>query len=272
MLNARTAIFALAGIAAAAAATPIFSNNIGGDSFTNAGTSNTGQVINSGWYYNNVRNSGIVGINGTYARSGNGSVYLEGSFGPGGNSSKADVELLVSATANGNGNFNSNGALGRLADLTSFGYDWYRDSISTNDSIQHPSLRLQVISQDSSQFGYLVFERIYNGFGTAPTDSWQTDDVYANRSSYVLWATGSIANAGTYQTTLDQWMTSSANYFVLNVSSGFGSGWGPFRGAVDNISVGFNGDNTTYNFEVVPAPGTAAVAGIAGLMAARRRR
>lgn len=272
MTIARVSALSLICVAGVASANPIFSNNIGGDTFTNAGGTNTGQAINSGWHYNNVRNSGIVGIRSTYARSGNGSVYMETTQGPGGASSKADIELLVNANVNGSGNYNSTGSLGRLADLTSFGYDWYRDAASTNDGIQHPSLRLQVISADQTQFGYLVFERVYNGFGAAPTNSWQTDDVYANRATYNLWATGSIAGAFTYNTTLQQWMSSASDFYVLNVSTGVGSGWGPFVGAVDNVSIGFSGSNTTYNFEVVPTPGSAALVGMGGLLAARRRR
>ena len=188
-------------LAGSAPAAVVFSNNIGGDAFTNAGTSGTGQAIGaSNWYYNNVRNNGIVGINSTFARSGNGSAYMETTQGPGGFSSKADVELMPTATANGNGNFNSTSAMGRLANLSSFGYDWYRASTSTTSSIQHPSLRVQVVSADLTQFGYLVFERAYNGFGNAPTNTWQTDDIYANAATYNLWATGSIANAFTYNT------------------------------------------------------------------------
>ena len=84
---------AVLGVSSAASATgvTVYSNGGGsGDMFTNAGGTNTGQAVGtSGWYYNNVRNNGNVGINSTYARSGNGSVYMETTQGPGGASSKA---------------------------------------------------------------------------------------------------------------------------------------------------------------------------------------
>lgn len=274
-MNRQVAIAIVSGLAIAsgAAASIVNSNSPTGDSFTNAGGTNTGQAVGaSGWYYNNVRNSGIVGVNGTYARSGNGSVYMETTLGPGGASSKADIELLPSATVNGAGNYSSGAVLGQLSQLTAFGFDWYRSSTSTNNAVQHPSLRLQVISQDGSQFGYLVFERVYNSL-TVPTDAWQTDDVYANAATYNLWSTGSLPGAfSNYTTTLQQWMNAAANYYVVGVSAGVGSGWGQFQGAVDNISIGFGGVNTTYNFEVVPTPGAAAVLGLGGLLAGRRRR
>ena len=67
------------------------------------------------------------------------------------------------------------------------------------------------------------------------------------------------------------------NYSVFGISSGVGSGWsGNFYGAVDNITLGFTGGtSTTFNFEVVPEPSSAALAltaGLAGLIEAIRRR
>jgi len=274
----RSASFAALVVSAgiANAQVTVYSNSAApGDAFTNGGASNTGQAVGaSGWYYNNVRNNGVSGINNTFARSGNGSAYLSTPQGPDNPSSKADIEFLPAATANVNGNYSAGAALGRLADLTSFGYDWYRSSVSTNDPGQHPSLRLLVVSADLTQSGALVFERIYNGFGSSmPTDTWQSDDIFANRTTYNLWSTGSLPGAfSNYSTTLQDWMSSPMNYYVVGISSGAGSGWGPFVGAVDNIAFGFNGNNTTYNFEVVPAPGAAALAGLGGLAALRRRR
>lgn len=121
--------FALIGLAtlvsAVASAQIVYSNNaLPGDSFTNAGGSNQGQAVGaSGWYYNNTRNSGVVGINTTYARSGNGSALLQTTVGPGGNSSKAEIEFLASAV-NGGGNFFANGTLGTLGNLSSVSYEW----------------------------------------------------------------------------------------------------------------------------------------------------
>ena len=81
-------------------ATVLSNNAAPGDAFTNAGGSSQGQAVGAtGWYYNNVRNSGTAGINDTYARSGNGSALLQGTLGPGGASSKADIEYLSGGVA-----------------------------------------------------------------------------------------------------------------------------------------------------------------------------
>lgn len=254
----------------------VFSNNAGGDAFTNAGPTNTGQAVgSSGWHYNNVRNSGMVGIAGNYARNGNGSMYFNGVSG----GSKADVEYFGSAAANGNGNFNPTSALGRLADLTALSYDWYRDSASTNPANQTPVIRLLLSNANASQFGYIVFEEVYNA-GNFATDQWNSVDVLGTNSR--MWATGTLPNVGLSeydnQYRIDNWMTNFGDLFVVGVSLGVGSGWnGLFFGAVDNVTFGFNGSNTTYNFEVggtvIPTP-LAGLMGGAGLMlvGARRRR
>lgn len=269
------AIAALSLVVSASAQMTVFSNAgaLPGDSFTNAGGTNTGQAVGTtGWHYNNVRNSGIVGINNTYARSGDGSLYFETTIGPSGASSKADAEFFRSSAANGAGNFTATSSLGALSALTSLSYDWYRDSTSSASSVQHAALRLQVVSADLTQSGYLIFERAYNG-SVVPTDTWNSDDIFANRTTFNMWSTGSLPGAfSNFTTTLDQWMNSSMNYQVIGVSTGVGSGWGPFRGAVDNVQFGFAGANTTYNFEAVPEPMTMTVMALGALAALRKKR
>jgi hypothetical protein len=260
----------IAGAFTSANASIVLSNNGGtGDDFTNATTTNTGQAVGAtGWYYNNVRNDGQVGISTDLPRSGNGSVYFQGTNGPGGNSSKSDIEFLPNATANGAGNFSSGGVLGTLAELNSFGYDWYRAAGSAASNWLHPSLRLMVASPDLSQFGYLVFEREVNrdtlgvppGSTTAmPTDQWVSDDVFG--ADYRLWSTGNTLPFNQNGTNgpvkyydalhLSEWQSQFGTYLVLGISSGIGSGWGAFEGAVDNITFGFRDDApVTYNFEV----------------------
>jgi hypothetical protein len=79
----------------------VYSNNSApGDDFTNATGTNTnpltpGALLGaSGWTYNNVRNNGHVGIRTDNPRSGNGSAWFNGTQGPGGASSKADLEYF----------------------------------------------------------------------------------------------------------------------------------------------------------------------------------
>lgn len=267
---------ALVGASALAGTVTVYSNNAGGDAFTNPGGVNTGQAVGaSGWHYNNVRGSGVVGVSSAYARSGNGSVSFNGASG----ASKADIEFFGSAVANGAGNFGPTSALGTLGSLTSLSYDWYRDSASTNPATQTPVIRLLLSNAAGSQFGYIVFEEVYNG-NDLTTDQWHTVDVLGGNSR--MWATGTLPNVGlseyseTYR--IDNWMSTYADLLVVGVSLGVGSGWaGEFFGAIDNVTFGFNGVDTTYNFEVagqvIPAPLAGAMGGV-GLMlvGARRRR
>jgi hypothetical protein len=261
----------------------VFSNNATpGDSYTNSSSVTNGQAIGaSDWYYNNVKNNGIVGVNNTYARNGNGSVYLSTTQGPGGASSKADVELLAKGV-NVGGTYYASGYFGTLGNLTTLSYDWYRDSVSTNGAVQMPSLRILLDADgDLSTIGDrggLVFERAYNSL-PALTDQWVTDTITQSTN---VWAF-SLGASEIYRP-LSDWtegkVTSilSANSKIIGFSSGVGSGWGPFVGAVDNITIGFkDGDATTYNFEAAggasSVPGPAAILPMAlGLLVAFRRR
>jgi hypothetical protein len=277
------------GTLAAAHAAPVFSNNgPPGDSFTNATTTNQGQAVGtSGWYYNNVRNSGVVGINNTYPQSGNGSAYLETQLGPGGSSSKADIEFLANAVADANGNWFANGTLGQFSNLASMAYDWYRDSSSTNSAVQHPVLRVLLDADGNltttNDRGGLVFERAYNSPSTVPTDTWVTDTINAGTN---LWNFGLglgfafdiDSSSSPYDDDLAQWQAYAplSNAIILGFSSGVGSGWGPFKGAADNISWTISGVTSSSNFEVrgtVPVPPTLALLalGLAALGSSRRR-
>jgi len=273
-----------------ASAAAVYANGTApGDAYTNAGGSNQGQAIGtSGWYYNNVRNSGTAGISTALPRSGNGSVALSGTVGPGGASSKADIEYLSGGTSFFN-NFYSTTSMGLFTSFSSMSYDWYRNSTSTNNAVQHPALRI-LLDLDGNlattgDRGGLVFERAYNVGGNVPTDTWTSESIDASTK---LWNFGlglgnefNIDGVGDQYDMLSVWQASgrTANAVILGFSSGVGSGWGPFSGAVDNIAWTIGNATTTSNFEVmgggtVPEPGTLALAGLAfaGLVALRRRK
>lgn len=274
-------------VADSASAAPVYANNASpGDTYTNASTSNQGQAVGAtGWYYNNVRNGGTVGINTSNARSGNGSAVMSGTAGPGGASHKSDIEYLSGGVAV-SGNFYASTSLGAFSSFSGMSYDWYRSSSSTANSDQLPALRVLLdLDGDlttTGDRGGLVFERVYNG-GGYPTDSWQSDTV---SSSTYLWnfglGIGFAANINAspyaYDATLAEWKAYAPNAAILGFSAGIGSGWGPFSGAVDNIAWTIDGQTTTSNFEVqggtVPEPATLllVVLSLAGLAATSRRR
>lgn len=265
----------------AASAAPVYSNSpIPGDAFTNPGPTNMGQPVGaSGWYYNNVRNGGTVGINTDFPRAGNGSVALSGP-----NNAKADIEYLPGAVPVA-GNYASTSSLGAFSTLTSMAYEWYRSSVSTATSNLHPSLRVLLDADGNisttNDRGGLVFERVYNGLPT-PTDQWTADSVGAGTN---LWNFGlglgfafDIDGSGyAYDDSLAEWQAYLPSATIIGFSSGIGSGWDTFSGAVDNISWTIAGVTTTSNFEVpssqVPEPATAALIGLGmlGFGVSRRR-
>lgn len=277
-------IWGLAAATGAQAATVLSNNVAPGDAFTNAGGANQGQAVGvSGWYYNNVRNNGTVGISTALPRSGNGSAAMSGPA-----NAKADIEYLGGGTSVG-GNYFATSSLGAFTSLSSMSYDWYRSSASTAAAHFHPAIRV-LLDLDGNlattgDRGGLVFERIYNpDLGGVATDTWVSEAIGAATK---LWNFGlglgnefDIDGDGTPYDTLAEWQASGrlANAIILGFNAGIGSGWnGTFSGAVDNISWTIGGVTTLSNFEVgaaqVPEPGSFALlgAGLLGLLALRRR-
>lgn len=269
---------AMLAFAGAACADPVVFNG----SYTNPTGVNQGVPVGaSGWYFNNVRAGGSVGVDASHPRSGNGSVAFSGPA-----NAKADIEFLPGAV-NIAGNYYSNGSLGALSALSSMSYDWYRDSSSAATASQQPSLRVLIDTDGNlattNDRGGLVFERVYNS-STTPVDSWITEVI--NDTTF-MWnfgppgfATNINASPYAYDATLAEWKAFFPNAAIIGFSSGIGSGWNSFSGAVDNIGWTIDGVSTTANFEVaadasdVPEPGSLALFGLGvfGLSLMRRGR
>lgn len=279
-LSAASAALAVALVAGAAQAGTVYNTSLGpmvggttttdatGTRSTNTGSTNTGAVpVYDTWEQENVRADGVVGITTDYPRSGNGSIF----FSTDGSNSKADMEYYLSTPI-------------ALSSLQSASYDIYRDSSSTANANIAPSLRLIV-----GAGAYLIFEPVYNGLNTIPTDTWTTEAI--DGSSH-LWANSASNPTHPADTcvplgqcaTLSEWQASNPNAMIYGFSTGVGSGWsGTFTGGVDNISYTAGNQTTAFNFEVaqsqpggVPEPATWALmllgAGAAGAMMRRRSR
>jgi hypothetical protein len=258
---------------------PVFPVVPTGETFTNNTGVNQGQSVGaSGWYYNNVRNSGVVGITDNYPNASTGSAWFHSPTG----SAKADLEYLAGGVNLG-GNYFASSSLGLLADLVSFQYEWFRDPSSTVDPNLHPALRVLLDADGdlttTGDRGGLVFERVYNSLPVS-TNVWVSDMI---GSSTYLWnfglGIGFAANINAspyaYDATLAEWQAYFPNAVILGFSAGVGSGWnGVFTGAVDRIGWTIGDTTTVSNFEVqaIPEPSSVLlVLGGLGFVLLRRR-
>lgn len=229
-------------------------------------------------------------FDGTSTRNG-GSVTLSDQQSPDGDGS---LRLsMPGSTAKATAIYTGTSALGKLEYLTGIGYQYYRDSASTNSNVQAPALRL-VVSDGQGRQGFLIYEPVYNGGTPVPEGSWQTVDATAGH--WWLYEGGAFENFGL---TLADWLTDNVfensigtaskqgfgeNAVILGIEVGVGSGWaGDTLAFVDRVLLSFETDDQfkyefDWNFKAsttpVPEPATVALmgAGLAGLWMVRRRR
>lgn len=271
---------ALASFACAlVSAQTVYSNNSApGDMFTNAGAAESGQAIASttlpngtGWYYADTRNGGSVGIRNDYARSGNGSVYMDQVLNGPNFGAQTAVSLLPNAALVGS-DYESTGVLGSFGSLTQWSYEFYRDASSADIMPVARVGLVQVVNGNPVNFGMLVYDPTLNGFAGAADDTWHMGNMMTPGAQ--LWATGGIASVfGTSPQSMSTWQSNLSSWFVYEMNAGVGRSTPSFTGAVDNYTIGFTGGFTaTANFEVVPEPATGLFALLVLPLLRRRKR
>jgi hypothetical protein len=230
------------------------------------------------WLRDNVGGGGSVGVTSDYPRDGEGSVFLGGLDADTSGNYKADWEYFWDPTKGPDGDAGTTADNApRLIDITSLSYDFFRDGESDANPILHPSLRIGYDADGdtgtTADRGFLVFERAYNTTGPVAEDTWVHNEILDFRGilgTAFMWLTNPGNAAGTieevYNRDLEDWVTTAnpnsayptlgADTVVTGISIGIGSGWtGDFQGAIDNVQIGFNGEETSWNFEPPTASG-----------------
>lgn len=279
-----TLISGIAMIASTVHGQTVFSNNLTpGDYFTNASATPANQMLSNFngpngevATYRETKNGSTVGINTTMARNGNGSVW----FSANGTGQKAEIALSTSFNAIGD----STGSLGLFDSMSALSADLYTQSSSIANQASVVRIELFSATDGGGRYGSLVFDTSWSPshYGTFAFGQWNNVNLMGNAGTTWLRATSGINTAygagvgvDNGERTLADWMTQLGNkgYNVISVNSGIGTFDGSFEGGMDNLAIGFGGNTTTHNFEVVPEPASIAAIGLGAIaLIARRRR
>jgi hypothetical protein len=147
--------------------------------------------------------------------------------------------------------FNFDHAGTALADIDAIGYSTYR---TTGSAQQVAALNIQVDVNGAAPGGFttLVFEPVYNtNQGTVTSGVWQDWDAYSAGNA-VWWSSNPIPGAPNRDTFVSWEFIVSQNPDAVIVG-GFGinqgSGNPALVSATDALTIGYNGDTVTYDFE-----------------------
>jgi hypothetical protein len=223
----------------------------------------------NGWEATNVRDDAMVELNKDQPLFGDGSLMFLTDTQTSGQD-KADFHLVWQQSI-GNIDFPQR----TLGNVSAINYAWYRASISTTADHLIPVFRLYFYDDGGSPlnpaddvFGLLIWEGVYNGYGSPATDSWQLVDIFED--NFWIYVSQSAQGSGVIQnfnSTLSDWINGNpqgqptdpqinltANTYITGINVGVGSGWGnTFLGYVDTVRVAFgSADDTLFNFEVCP--------------------
>ena len=210
------------------------------------------------------KGAGSSTITETMARAGKGALEMTG-----------DRTRMVMGSLYGGTN------LGLFDSLTQLTFDWaiHSSSVAQLHADYTPALRVTVI--DKGLRSELIWEGAYNGtYGQTNRDTWYSsgaNDVFHRYEA----STRSTTLSGNSQVNLSLAKWQASSYFsdaayIAGFSVGVGGSAGNgYRAFADNVTVGLNGINNTYNFETsadVPEPGSLALLGLGVIGAAIARR
>jgi len=145
----------------------------------------------------------------------------------------------------------------KLSTLTALDYSTFVSHPGTGAQAPYVSLYVD-INNDGIRDDVLTFEPIYQGL--VALNSWQHWDALRGR-----WWSGAMHGPPPLFT-LAGYLTAHPNAAIVNTGGGGGvilaagcggPAWSSFVGDAANLTVGVNGDNTTYDFGPTPPPGEA---------------
>lgn len=169
--------------------------------------------------------------------------------------------------------------IGLLSDLDALSFEWQvaDDSTSNLHPDYTPAVRLLIYDPLAGPYAFseLIWEGAYNGYyGNYNQGDWITTDVLADDDVMWRYVTGQGTTLFPPNNALgllgpDDWASSlyfSSEAVVYGVSFGVGSSVGAgFHAYGDYLTLGFDGQSTTFDFEptaVVPEPASLSLLGI----------